>query len=165
MVEKLERPSDFDGELMNPMSEMKHCNISDMASFVLSYQSFVLPESLTAEETICWNLLCEAVQHYIDAKPSSLGDKEAFEEDSAAACAALWEYAEMAQKAFGTRLCTPNLHKMLCVALRQESLRGPLAKDKELWIERMVQWLKQLAHGRAANHPLMTMAKDTMHLM
>ena len=164
MLDNIVRPSDFDGQLLDPMKDMKLCNMSDFAQFALSYESFVLPESLEAELK-CWMHLRDAIDHYCNPRLMSLVKKEDFEELSNKAYESIINYAKEAEREFGTKLDTPNLHKMWCVAWRQEKFRGPMAKDTELWIERLVQWIKQLINCRGNSDPTVTIAKDTINIM
>lgn len=159
------KPSDFGGQLLDPLSDMSHCNMSDFANFLLSYESFVLPESLREEELQCWSHLRDAATHYLSLRKAGTTDKSAFEGMSWRAHKDLIAYARRVEHEFGQDMCKPNLHRMICFGHRQEEMRGPLAKDSELWIERMVQWMKRLARGRSGVWPAATMAKDTLSLM
>jgi hypothetical protein len=91
--------------------------------------------------------------------------QEDFPAMSTQAHESLIQYAQELERVFGTKLDTPNLHRIVCYALFQEEIRGPLAKDSELWIERMVQWVKQLINCRGNSDPTVTIAKDTLSLM
>ena len=165
MLDGIVRPSDFDGQLLDPMTSMTLCNMSDFAQFVLSYESFVLPESLEAGELRCWTHLRDAIDHYCNPRMMSLVQEEEFESMSIAAHDSLIRYAQEAERAFGTKLGTPNLHNMVCGARRQEELRGPMAKDGELWVERVVQYCKQTVNCRGNSDPTVTLAKDSVSLM
>ncbi len=165
MLDNIVRPADFEGQLIDPMTDMKLCNMSDFAQFALSYESFVLPESLEAAELKCWMHLRDAIDHYCNPRWMSLVRREEFAAMSERAHECLIQYAREAERAFGTKLDTPNLHTMVCRAKRQEDVRGPLAKDNELWIERMVQFGKQLINCRGNSDPTVTIAKDTMSMM
>lgn len=159
------KPSDFGGQLLNPLSDASLCNMSDFANFLLSYESFVLHESLEEEELRCWNHLRDAAEHYLSLRRAAMGGEAKFESSSARAHEDLIKYAQKAECNFGVEVCKPNLHRMICHGRIQEEMRGPVAKDSELWIERMVQWMKRLARGRTGVWPATTMAKDTMNLM
>ncbi len=44
----------------------------------------------------------------------------------------------------GQKLCSPNLHTIGCQADRSVRLRGDIAAQLELWVERMIQLTKQM---------------------
>lgn len=165
MVAGIVRPSDFTGVIVNPIEDLGKCTMADLASMVISYESFILPDSFTPEEMRCWGFLRNAVDHYTNPAASGALPEAEFMEAAAQAHRDLIEYACEAEELFGHKVCTYNLHRIICVGFRQELMRGPMCKDGELWVERIVQWIKRLIHGRTGSAPTITIAKDTMSLM
>lgn len=140
--------------------------MADLLKLVTCYESVILPDSMTKKEIECWDLLAGVVEHYCSPKSATFYSQEGFHQKSKEVQRDLMKYARVVDEVFGNlRPHTPNLHKILCAGRKQEKRRGPLSKDMELWIERMVQWLKQIIRGRAGKYPVITMGKDTLSIM
>lgn len=162
----LATPSDFEATLVDPTGDLTWCTMVDLLKFVTCYESAIMPDSMTLKEIECWDLLVNVVEHYCSPFGGSVLSKEEFKAKSLRAYEDLKEYAARVKEVFGhTQLHKPNLHKMVCVARRQERLRGPMSKDLEFWIERGVQLMKQLIRGRAGQYPVITMGKDFLSIM
>ena len=56
-----------------------------------------------------------------------------------------------------------NLHYMVCQTHAQESARGPVRNDLELWVENMVQQLKQSSKYMPAHEPERHMSNHIMY--
>jgi hypothetical protein len=56
-------------------------------------------------------------------------------------------------------MCTQNLHLLTCRAHEQEEQRGSLYHETELWLERVLQWLKSRVKYHTTAVPEKIMAK------
>lgn len=72
----------------------------------------------------------------------------------------LVQFAQLAEKIFGPKFCTYNLHVLVCQLWHQEAARGPVAYDREVFIERMMQLLKSRVHARAPVHVAAVVARN-----
>lgn len=89
-------------------------------------------------------------------------DIESFKERAKIAHEELMEYARRATKIFGPQICTYNLHTLACRGYRQELARGPMSRDKEFWLERKIQELKQRVKYRAKSNAEAVLVNDLM---
>ncbi len=55
----------------------------------------------------------------------------------------MWQYAKLVQTEIGVELATPNLHHALCVLTDQAIEWGDTIQFNELWVERMIGFVKQ----------------------
>ena len=166
MLRGIHKPSDFDANLVDPTSDLSWCTMTDLLKLVTGYESVILPDLMSWKEIECWDLLVGVVDHCCTPMGASVLSREEYNEKSLGVYETLLEYAMRVKKVFGSsRVHTPNLHKIVCAGRRQERKRGPLSKDMELWIERMVQWMKQVIRGRAGKYPVITIGKDTLSIM
>ncbi|GMH45550.1 hypothetical protein BSKO_13507 [Bryopsis sp. KO-2023] len=63
----------------------------------------------------------------------------------------MYDYALLVrnvQTLFGAGMRTFNLHKIICVGYRQESVRGAISRSGESWVERAVGHIKRVSAGR-----------------
>jgi hypothetical protein len=105
-----------------------------------------------------WNHLREAMAHYM------LIPKEGQWTEAACLQARnhLVQFAQLAENIFGPKFCTYNLHVLVCQLWHQEAARGPVAYDREAFIERMMQLLKSRVHARAPSHVAAVVARNVV---
>lgn len=72
------------------------------------------------------------------------------------------DYAKRAQQIFGVHICTYNLHTLACRGYKQELARGPASREKEFWLERKIQELKQRVKYRAKANAEAVLVNDLM---
>eukprot|EP00884_Botryococcus_braunii_P007856 jgi/Botrbrau1/17071/Bobra.31_2s0002.2 len=78
------------------------------------------------------------------------------------ATAMLREFARLAEVHFGPKLCTYNLHMLICRLQDQELARGKAAFGHEYWIEYCVQKCKRILDGRGILFPEITLVKHLL---
>ncbi len=63
-------------------------------------------------------------------------------------------YVPLYAQTLGLAFCTPNLHYLVCQLAKAARMRGDVAAQLELWMERAIQWLKGRTRKRInADHP------------
>lgn len=82
--------------------------------------------------------------------------------DLATAQEALMDYCILACEYTGMRLCKYNMHVLLCRLAVQELTRGGASSCSELWIERVVQFVKSSIRYRATSLSEVTLTKDAL---
>ena len=90
---------------------------------------------------------------------------EQFEDAAKRAHNDIIEYAKRAEAIFGKGVCTYNLHTIACRGLMQELANGPLSREKDMWLERLLQMGKQKAKNRARNKAEAVLVNDLMDVL
>ena len=122
--------------------------MEDFLHFVESFSYFIfLPGTLPEGLDRMWKLIQRFVNHYCRGV-SFTAPGVSFEYQSKLAAQALHEYAVLVEEKFPSRMCTYNLHMVVCRLPVQEQQRGSAAKDMEMVVERSMQYFK----GRIGNH-------------
>jgi len=118
----------------------------------------VLPEDAQR----LWNKLRAAVLHY--CRPAT--DSNPFStEANAAAANNLRKYAELLeQNKYPNFMFTWNLHWGVCRLPAQEQARGSTGRDAEWWMERLMQFYKQLV-GDRVSHKTEQVRPFELHLL
>ena len=115
------------------------------------YSDFLRDEvagvSLPSVAAEMWPLLQKAICHYIHGGPEAYAP-----ENRASVEAGLLQYAVLAET-HHPRMMTSNLHRTLCWLPEQEKKIGLAAYIGELWGERALQWLKNIARNRVSKDP------------
>jgi len=122
--------------------------MEDFLHFVESFSYFIfLPGTLPEGLDRMWKLIQRFVNHYCRGV-SFAGHGASFEHQSNLAANALKEYAVLVEENFPSKMCTYNLHMLVCRLPVQEKQRGSAAKDMEMVVERSMQYFK----GRIGTH-------------
>lgn len=109
-----------------------------------------------------WNKLRTVALHYLRVSKVTDLNPEDFRERAQRAHDALMSYARKGLQIFGVRICTYNLHTLACRGHKQEVARGPASREKEFWLERKIQELKQRVKYRAKANPEAVLLNDLM---
>lgn len=112
-----------------------------------------------------WTSLRKAALHYLRVFRTTDLDVEQFRQRAKTAHEDLKDYAKRAQRIFGVRICTYNLHTLVCRGYDQEIARGPSSREKEFWLERKIQELKQRVKYRAKSNPEAVLVNDWMQTL
>lgn len=103
--------------------------MEDWLHFILVFAPYVLEGVLQGTELRMWALLTYAVQHYF--VPRSYSSRAEFMIDAAKACAAMTQFAQLAEEAsFSDRTFTINLHTCVCRRVLKYGTRGLLTAFK-----------------------------------
>jgi hypothetical protein len=122
--------------------------MEDFLHFVESFSYFIfLPGTLPEGLHRMWKLIQRFVNHYCRGV-SFTEPGGSFESQSKLAADALREYAVLVEEKFPSKMCTYNLHMVVCRLPVQEQQRGSAAKDMEMVVERSMQYFK----GRIGTH-------------
>lgn len=96
-----------------------------------------------------WDHLRGALVHYLNIPPHGGYSID----ERIHARLQLVQYARLADRVSHSSLCTYNLHVLICRLFHQETARGAVSYDLELYVERMMQLVKSCVRGRSTHNP------------
>ncbi|GMH45226.1 hypothetical protein BSKO_13183 [Bryopsis sp. KO-2023] len=141
-------PTDFGGLVIDICADRKQHTMYDYALLVRSYGAFVFHSCLHRDEFVAWDQLCTAATHYTSHRAMAGATMDDCIERGRVIRDTMFQYARNVQTLFGAGMCTFNLHKIICVGYRQESVRGAISRSGESWVERAVGHIKRVSAGR-----------------
>ncbi|GMH40291.1 hypothetical protein BSKO_08195 [Bryopsis sp. KO-2023] len=155
-------PTDFGGLVIDICAERKQHTMYDYALLVRSYGAFVFHSCLHRDEFVAWDQLCTAATHYTSHRGMAGATMDDCIERGRVIRDTMFQYARNVQTLFGAGMCTFNLHKIICVGYRQESVRGAISRSGESWVERAVGHIKRVSAGRVKRYAGETIANDVL---
>eukprot|EP00798_Chlamydomonas_sp_ICE-L_P005291 gene5291-18535_t len=121
--------------------------MEDWLHFVQTFSLYIfLPGTLPEMLATMWKLLQSVVHHCCQ------GTNFTFRKSGDAA-KSLLKYAKMVEENFPSKMCTYNLHMVVCRLPRQEQQRGSAAREMEFVVERCKQGFKARTGRRVCKDP------------
>jgi hypothetical protein len=114
---------------------------------------------LAPEVATMWDCLRRGLLYYL--RGCLHADQDDIPSSCEEASALLNEGARLAEIHLG-RLCTYNLHLLICRLEDQENARGKVCFGHEYWIEMCVQKCKKILHNRSTHFPEITLVKHLL---